>query len=173
MTELPVVVVALAFSKPRNTPANLRLAEALGKAVQGINSCVVVTQEDLSTAYLPRGVEVVKVPDDERGPPPTLRIVRAAVDAAVEREVARIVVVCAGPHWPRVRRDLAYALQERGVAVEIVPPPQEMLALPEKEWFSRHSVQYHTRNYWVWCVRERILLLLWRFFPRLYGIVVG
>jgi hypothetical protein len=152
------MIVVFAFGQPDSIISNQFLASTARKVSMENYVCDIYTQRDI--VVLERGSILVHYfPDeDERNPPPTLRLARWCAKCALQNEVEEIALVAAGPHMWRVCRDMTLACAEIGICPMLVAPFGELEDTPG--WFCPESVQSRTRSWWRWWPREFLLRLL-------------
>jgi hypothetical protein len=147
-------IVAFAFGSPCGLPSNQRLAE-IAATMAKLLQCPIYTQQDLGP--IAGGIEVTLTAEDFPKRVPTLRIARGAVGWARERAIDELWLCAAGPHVPRVTRDLRFAIGEAGASIQLrtcagIDEP------PVGFWFSDQSTQLDTRFRSIWLLRDAVLM---------------
>lgn len=124
-------------------------AEELGASV--------FTQKDI---YIDVNViDVTYCTEESDNPPPTLRIAREAMKWASMKDIEKIYIACAVPHWRRARRNCERAAEEKGLGIQF-SPIFELFKYGDREWFCKDSTQPRTQSKRVWERRENILEIL-------------
>jgi hypothetical protein len=149
----PVGIVAFAFGAPAAIEPNRRIA-ALAVELSRKYGAPVYTQHDIR---IEGNIVVDYAKEEVDGPPPTLRLARAAVAWAAERGIRVLYIVAAEPHLWRVARDMRYALEEAGIDITVDMDDEALKRYPARSWFSSDSSQFRTRSVWRWYPRELIL----------------
>lgn len=119
------------------------------------------TQPDITIN--PNFGDVWYIPEEPNTPSPTLRMARAFVQRAKEKNVKFVFVFSAQPHEWRVMRDLRKANKEAGIPISEFVIPDVVRKNSNREWFDPNSKQIHTRTKRNWLKRD-ILLWLMPFF---------
>jgi hypothetical protein len=88
---------------------------------------------------------------------PTLKIAEQAAEWAWRNGLKKIIVVAAGPHARRCKRDIEASLREKNLSIEVSICPEACLYADEY-WFCKESGQFRTRHKWYWRIREWVLM---------------
>lgn len=144
-------IVAFAFGMPRNLPSNRKIA-ILARAQMRNRGAIVYTQQ-----VVPLNADQhTTIPEELAGTPSTLHIAQGAATWARELGLVEVIIICAGPHAWRCRRDMKEALNHEKINATILVNPSG----GPSPCFYKESEQWWTRTAWQWNVREIFLRCL-------------
>ncbi|MFA5051073.1 MAG: hypothetical protein WC499_03090 [Patescibacteria group bacterium] len=149
-------IVAFAFGTPFTISSNKEISRIASQKALELE-VPVFTQLDIRVEP---EVHVEYIGGEFNDPPPTLRIARAAVKWAKEKEIKNLLIVAAKPHLWRCKRDLVQAILEAEAKIEVWVCDEEINSYPEDSWFCPDSTQERVRSRKLWNKRERILNFL-------------
>ncbi len=142
-------VVAFAFGLPDTLASNERIADAAVAASLRLGYAPVFTQTGITIRSSQMNVTYVS---EQTPGSPTLRIARAALSWAHDRDISCLTFVAAAPHAWRCRRDMQIANREHGGT--LVLAEETICGYPYARWFSPEAAQARARSRMMWEIRE-------------------
>lgn len=143
-------IVVFAFGIPKSIRSNkiiIDIASELAKS-KGVP---VFSQRGMPFGF---GIDVEYAMGDMETP--TLKIADQAVKWAWRRSLSEIIIVAAGPHAKRCKKDIETRLKEERLPIKVSICPETDLY--DGFWFCKGSKQFRTRSPLCWRVREWALM---------------
>lgn len=144
-------IVALEFGVDWTIRSNRIIGQIASKKARELNAPIYAQLN----VRLESGAQVTWAPGED----PTLRVVRGAVQWALQRGIDEVWIVAARPHLRRTLRDMREAIHECGAQID-VHICSDVYSHPKDIWFCSDSAQWRTRTSEAWQRRDWVLMQL-------------
>jgi len=144
-------IITFAFGRPSSLPSNVLLSQYTQMYAKQ-HSAPTFTQYDIK-------IQTGEVTTTAGAVPTTRIIAKRAAKWVRKNNFETIYIVAARPHLRRCIRDIKKECRSINVSPKIIVIP-EIYRTPNTTWFHKQSIQWHTRNAFLWWLRETCLLSL-------------
>mgnify|MGYP000540905935 CR=1 FL=1 len=149
-------IVGFAFGTPRSIPSNNAISMIICKKARELNAPVFVQFDIL---ILDPEIDVFYAKEYAHQALTTYEVASQAIDWAITHNIKKLWIVATPCHFTRCLRDITYVAEQKKAKIKFRICQEIYDKTYEKDWLSKRSEQWWTRNKIFFWIRELPLLL--------------